>query len=472
MLHRTHNTREWTLVIAFSVFTLCFMLWVLLESRGTVQYPQWHTVKGHDYYQVFDRTLLPIFPICVFAVDLFVAGLTLWGLHRGAYLASFSIGLGTLLLMGISCQMFFEGFGKYLLTLISGCVMLIGACWLSRHPRIALTKRLHIRHAIAAMIVLLILLNVVFGKTINGSRAWVYFGPLHFQPGELFKPLLVLYGAFCFPCRQIKQLFPFLALSLSVVLLLVFIKDLGNAAIISVLMLVVCWYLSDKLTLTAGLLTAGISLGTIALHFRPALQNRFNSFQALASGSGQQYDGLLAILHNGLHGSGLAEGSGYLRSTCVTAAYNDVAALLPISIFGIGFAVLLLFSLIVLLLSPARNSGHSPFLLVLQSGCVAILFAQAALNLGGSLNVLPLTGVSFPILSSGGSSMIANFSLIGFLIGGFTYETETALQTLHVSYHGPGSSVPLRHRYRKFVATCRRNARRYVRQSVSGFRRW
>ena len=83
MLHRTHNTREWTLVIAFSVFTLCFMLWVLLESRGTVQYPQWHTVKGHDYYQVFDRTLLPIFPICVFTVDLFVAGLTLWGLHRG-----------------------------------------------------------------------------------------------------------------------------------------------------------------------------------------------------------------------------------------------------------------------------------------------------------------------------------------------------------------------------------------------------
>ena len=110
--------------------------------------------------------------------------------------------------------------------------------------------------------------------------------------------------------------------------------------------------------------------------------------------------------------------------------------------------------------------------LVLQSGCAAILFAQAALNLGGSLNVLPLTGVSFPILSSGGSSMIANFSLIGFLIGGFTYETETALQTLHVSYHGTGSSVPLRHRYRKFVATCRRNARRYVRQSVSGFRRW
>lgn len=133
MLHRTHNTREWMLVIAFSVFTLCFMLWVLLESRGTVQYPQWHTVKGHDYYQVFDRTLLPIFPICVFTVDLFVAGLTLWGLHRGAYLASFSIGLGTLLLMGISCQIFFEGFGKYLLTLISGCVMLIGACWLSRH---------------------------------------------------------------------------------------------------------------------------------------------------------------------------------------------------------------------------------------------------------------------------------------------------------------------------------------------------
>lgn len=83
MLHRTHNTREWILVIAFIVFTLCFMLWVLLESRGTVQYPQWHTVKGHDYYQVFDRTLLPIFPICVFTVDLFVAGLTLWGLHRG-----------------------------------------------------------------------------------------------------------------------------------------------------------------------------------------------------------------------------------------------------------------------------------------------------------------------------------------------------------------------------------------------------
>ena len=99
-------------------------------------------------------------------------------------------------------------------------------------------------------------------------------------------------GHSVFHVAKSRQLFPFLALSLSVVLLLVFIKDLGNAAIISVLMLVICWYLSDKLTLTAGLLTAGISLGTIALHFRPALRNRFNSFQALASGSGQQYDGL------------------------------------------------------------------------------------------------------------------------------------------------------------------------------------
>lgn len=471
MLHRTYKTREWALVAVFIAFTLCFMLWVLLESKGTIQFPQWHTVEEHSYYQVFDRDLLPIFPICVLTVDLFVVSLTLWGLHQGVYLASFSIGLGTLLMMGISCQMFFEGFEKYLLTLVGGCVMLISACWLSRHPRIALPKRLHMRHAIAAMIVFLIILNVIFGRTIHGSRAWVYLGPLHFQPGELFKPLLVLYGAFCFPCRRIKQLFPFLALSLSVVILLVCIKDLGNATIISVFMLTVCWYLSDKLTLTAGLLTAGIALGTIALRFRPALQNRFNSFQALASGSGQQYDGLLAILHNGLHGSGLAEGSGYLQSVCVTASYNDLAALLQISIFGIGFALLLLLSLILLLLSPARNSGRSPFLLVLQSGCAAVLFAQAALNLGGSLNVLPLTGVSLPILSSGGSSMIASFSLIGFLIGGFTHEAKTTLQTRHFSYHGTGSSGALRHRYRKFAATCRRNARRYVCQSISGFRR-
>lgn len=471
MLHRMYKTREWALLSVFLLFTLCFTLWILLESGGVIQYPQWHEVGGHQYYQVFDRSLFLRFPLCVLAVDLAVVGLTLWGLHQKAYLASFSVGLGTLLLLGISCQMFFAGFGKYLITLIGGGIVLAASCWLSRHPRVPLPKRLHVRQIIAAMILFLIVLNLIFGKSINGSRAWVYLGPLHFQPGELFKPLLVLYGAFCFPCRRMKQILPFLGLSLSVVFLLVMVKDLGNAMIVAVLMLTVCWYLSDKLTLTASLLAAGVALGVVALRLRPALQNRFNSFQALAAGGGQQYNGLLSLLHNGLHGSGVAEGSGYLRSTCVTCSNNDLAALLPSSIFGVGFGLLLLAALILLLLSPAKNSGRSPFLLVLQSGCASVLFAQAALNLGGSLNVLPLTGVSFPILSSGGSSMLACCSLIGFLIGGFTHETEIALQTLRFSGDGVGPFGAFPHWYRKLIVLCRTHARRHVRQSVSRVRR-
>ena len=199
-------------------------------------------------------------------------------------------------------------------------------------------------------------------------------------------------------------------------------NDLGGAAILVVLMLVACWYLTDRLTVSAGLLFSFLAIFLIFLRLRgSSVLSRFNCFRAFDEVGGQQYQALYAVLAHGLHGSGVAPESNYLLSSTVTYAQNDLAALLPLSILGLGAMLLLLLAFAGLLLGPVHNPVVSPYHVVLHSGSVAILFAQGILNLGGSLNVLPFTGIIFPLLSTGGTAMLSSGALLGFSLSAIVW---------------------------------------------------
>lgn len=427
MFDRARRTRELLLCLLFLLFSLTFALWFLWQSGGVLSVPVWKTVDGHRYYQLLERSLLPGLPLLILAVNGCVVGLTLWGMRRRIYLAGFAACLGTLVLFSCTLQAFFSGYGKHLLTLAAGAGSFWAAFRLSRcRPTGTLPgTRLPLSRLLAGVILALCLLGPLLGTSVNGARAWLRLGGLSLQPGQLLLPLLVWYAASRFPCRSLREVRPFFLLCLAAILSLCLTNDLGGAAILVVLMLVACWYLTDRITLSAGLLCSFLAMFLIFLRLRgSAILSRFNCFRVFDAGDGQQYQALYALLHHGLHGSGVGPDAPYLLSTTVTYAQNDLAALLPVAILGLGSLFLLLLAFAGLLLGPALNPAASPYHVVLHSGAAATLFAQALLNLGGSLNVLPFTGVTFPLLSTGGTALLSAGALLGFCLSAIVWGTS------------------------------------------------
>lgn len=427
MFDRARRKWELLLCLLFLLFSLSFAVWFLWQSGGVLSVPLWTTADGHRYYQLVERALLPWFPLLVLAVNGVVAGLTLWGLRRRAYLAGFAVCLGTLLLFSCTLQAFFAGYGKHLLTLALGAGAAFLAVYCSRvRPAGTIPgTKLPLTYLLAGAILALSLLGPLFGASVNGARAWLRLGGLSLQPGQLLLPLLVWYAASRFPCRSLGEIRPFFLLCLAAILSLCLTNDLGGAAILVVLMLVACWYLTDRLTVSAGLLCSLLAMFLIFVRLRgSAVLSRFNSFQAFAEGAGQQYQALYALLSHGLHGSGVGPEGRYTLTATVTYAQNDLAALLPLGILGLGAMLLVLLAFAGLLLGPAHNPAASPYHVVLHSGAAATLFAQGILNLGGSLNVLPFTGVTFPLLSTGGTALLSAGALLGFCLSAIVWGTS------------------------------------------------
>lgn len=216
MFQHRREKKELLLLSLFLLFTVFFTVWFLTESGGLLLFPQWKEVDHHLYYQPVARSLLPLFPLLVLGLDGAVVLLTLWGLRRRAYLASFAVCLGTLLLFSITLQAFFSGYAKHLLTLLAGAAAFLAAFWISRTrpTQRKLFKVIPLSQITAVLIVALSVSCPLLGTQVNGSRAWIYLGPVSLQPGQLLMPLLAFYAASRFPCRDQKQVLPFFLLSI------------------------------------------------------------------------------------------------------------------------------------------------------------------------------------------------------------------------------------------------------------------
>lgn len=288
---------------------------------------------------------------------------------------------------------------------------------------------------IIGIILLLAPMLPVIGHEELGSRIWIKVGSFSFQPGELAKLCIVLFlasylaqnremlsvftvraGRFRLP--DLSTLAPLLIMFAISFAIVVFEKDLGSALVCFVLFLVMLYIASGKkMYLIVGFGLAAI--GCVVLYsFFGHVQVRVNTWLdpfADASGGGYQLCQTIYSLADGGMlgvgvGNGLAENIPIVESDFIFAAIAEETGLLG------GAAVLLLFLSLAIrgFATAARaKSDVSSFVAV---GVTVTIVLQAFIIVGGVTRLIPLTGLTLPFISQGGSSLLASFIGIGLLL--------------------------------------------------------
>ena len=260
-------------------------------------------------------------------------------------------------------------------------------------------------------------------------------GILAFQPSEILKICLVIffagylaenrevlagasYRAGPLKLPPLKHLAPLVVMLGLALLLVIFVRELGLAILIFGLFLAMLYVASGRVMYVVVSVLVFIGGAYVALHIFSYASTRFalvgNAFQDPLGAGYQIVQGLIAFAHGGIFGDGLGLGKPWI----VPASNTDYIA----SSFGeeFGFAgILALIGLFMLLVYRGLHvalHARDAFNQLMAVGLTAVFALQTLVILAGNLKLLPLTGVPLPFVAYGGSSIIANFIIIGLLL--------------------------------------------------------
>lgn len=264
----------------------------------------------------------------------------------------------------------------------------------------------------------LLIFNLIFATTKFGADNWVVIGGVSFQPSEIVKLAFIWVGA-----ASLDELFEkknsliFMIFSGFCFCCLAVMGDFGTAIIFFVTFLVISYLRSGdftKLILLVGVAFVG---GLMVLKFTSYIAERFSAWGHVweyADDLGyQQTRTMSAASSGGLVGVGA--GKGWLNQ--VRAADTDLVFGMLIEEWGLIVAVLAVLSIITLSIFAYRSilSGRSTFYTIAACSAMSLFLFQTILNVFGSVDLFPLTGVTFPFVSNGGTSMIASWGMLAFL---------------------------------------------------------
>ena len=271
--------------------------------------------------------------------------------------------------------------------------------------------------AVAAGVGFLIV-TLVFGTEVYGAKCWIIIGGMSLQPSELSKVCFVYAGASTMDRIMSKRnLILFIAYSVLVCGLLALMNDFGTALIFFCAFLVIAYLRSGSMGTVALAITALGFAGVIALKIAPHALQRFATWRHVWEdplvGGYQQTRALMCIASGGLFGLG-PEG-GLLQY--VFAADSDIVFATIGEEWGLIMAVMTVLCIVALGIFPMRTARVARSSFYSIGGCTAasILVIQTILNCLGTLDILPFTGVTFPFVSNGGTSMIGAWGLLAFV---------------------------------------------------------
>jgi cell division protein FtsW (lipid II flippase) len=329
-------------------------------------------------------------------------------------IAFFDCGVGVLLISGTSVKSTWSQLAAMALGILLFCAII----WFLGD----LDRAMRWRAVIAALAILLFAANLLLGKEYNGAKNWIELGPLSIQPSELVKIAFIFVGASTLDRLQTAQnLTGFIAFSTVCMGALFLMKDFGTACIFFVAFLIIAFMRSGSLR-TIALICAVAGLGAfLILKFKPYVAQRFAAWghvwEHINDAGGYQQTRVLSYsASGGLFGVGLGRGS--LKS--VFAAQSDLVFGMLCEELGLFLALVIVLSIAGLLLYARSDATRSRSTLYSISSCAAagMLLFQTCLNIFGATDVLPLTGVTLPFISLGGSSMVSVWGLLAFIKAG------------------------------------------------------
>ena len=309
-------------------------------------------------------------------------------------------------------------FKQSLLILAAFLLFLLLGLWLRD-----LRRSEALRPFAAALAIALLALNIFTSDTLNGARSWLSIGGFSFQPSELVKVAYVYVGASTLEKLYRRgNLFTFIVFSAVCVGALALIGDFGSALVFFICFLVISFLRSGSIA-TVFLAVSGAAMaGFLAVSIKPYIAQRFATWGHVwedVYGAGyQQTRALGAAAAGGLFGKGA--GGGWL--TEIVAADTDMVFAVLCEEEGIIIACCAVLAVLTLSFFAVRTArrARSAYYSLAACAAVTMLMAQMALNVFGSLDLLPFTGVTFPFVSRGGSSLLACWMMMAFIKGADT----------------------------------------------------
>ena len=303
---------------------------------------------------------------------------------------------------------------KQLSAMVLGVVLFLIIGWSLRDlERAKVVRYLAVLAGVGFLVV-----TLLFGKEYYGAKNWLIIGGMSLQPSELSKVCFVFAGASTIDRIMTKRnLILFIAYSVLICGLLALMNDFGTALIFFCAFLVIAYLRSGSVGTVALAITALGFAGVLALKIAPHALQRFATWRhiwddPLQSGY-QQTRALMCIASGGLLGLG-PEGGALQK---VFAADSDIVFATISEEWGLLMAVMTVLCIVALGVFPIRTArmARSSFYSIGACTAASILVIQTILNCLGTLDILPFTGVTFPFVSNGGTSMIGAWGLLAFV---------------------------------------------------------
>ena len=275
-----------------------------------------------------------------------------------------------------------------------------------------------LRMPVAFAAVGLLCLNLVLAETTNGALNWITVAGFSIQPSEIVKLAFIFVGAASLDKLQsTKSLTKYLIFSVGCVGALFLMRDFGTALIFFFTFVIIAFMRSGDVR-TIILVSVAAALGAVMIiYFRPTVAARFSTYRHIweemnASGM-QQTRVLIYSVSGGLFGLGI--GNGKLKH--IFASTTDLVFGMICEEWGMVTALLIVltYAFILIYAIKVARTTRSAFYAIAACAAAGLMLFQTALNIFGVTDILPLTGVTLPFISRGGSSLICSWGLLAFI---------------------------------------------------------
>lgn len=308
-----------------------------------------------------------------------------------------------------------ESVVKEFVAMLLGISLMIGMCFVLRD----LDRTRKLRPALIVLSIVALLINLIFGNAEFGATNWINIGGTSVQPSEIVKIAFICIGA-----GSLEELYEknntiiYAGYSLICLAFLALMNDFGTALIFFATYLVVSFLRSGDFSRMILTGVAAGAMGLMALRFKPHIASRFAAWghvweTGFVDDAGYSQTRTMSF---GAGGGllGLGAGNGSLKD--IFAGNTDLVFGYVMEEWGLIIAILLVLCIATLSIFAVMSivAGRSTFYTILACGASTMLLVQTILNVFGAVDLFPMTGVTFPFVSTGGTSLLTSWAMLAY----------------------------------------------------------